>query len=315
MKLDLPKTKIEYLGILKNTVLVVLGTFVLSFGTGLFIIPFELVTGGVSGIGIILNHAFSRISFLSTLTTEIYASIINWILFFIGLIVLGRSFAMKTLVSTAVYPIALQLSSALVNSGFLGGFFNLNSPMYADYGQAAIILAAVFGGAAVGAGCALTFLGGGSTGGVDIIALCLCKKIKSIKSSVLIFIIDATVVVMGMFVIRDLVVSLLGIISALICAVAIDRLFLGESKAFIAQIVTDKYELINQAVIETLDRTTTISDCVGGYSGREKKMIMVTFSINQYADFLLLMSKCDKNAFVTLHRAHEINGEGWKSNE
>ena len=64
-----------------------------------------------------------------------------------------------------------------------------------------------------------------------------------------------------------------------------------------------------------LDRTTTISDCVGGYSGKEKKMVMVTFGMNQYSDFLLLMSKCDKDAFVTVHRAHEINGEGWKTNE
>ena len=315
MRLELPKTKSEYLGILKNTAFVVLGTFVLSFGTGLFIIPFDLVTGGVSGIGIILNHALSSIPFLSSLTTEIYASVINWILFFVGLIVLGKAFAMKTLVSTVVYPIALQLSSALVNSGVLGGFFNLKSEMYADYGQVAIILATVFGGAAIGAGCALTFLGGGSTGGVDIIALCLTKKIKSIKSSFLIFIIDATIVIMGMIAIGDLVVSLLGIVSALICAVAIDRMFLGESRAFIAQIVTDKYEQINQAVIEKLDRTTTVSDCIGGYSGKDKKMIMVTFGINQYADFLLLMSKCDEDAFVTVHRAHEINGEGWKKND
>ena len=315
MKLELPKTKTEYLRLLKNTLLVVLGTFVLSFGTGLFIIPFNLVTGGVSGIGIVLNHALSDIPLFSVLTTEIYASIINWILFFIGLIVLGKTFAMNTLVSTAVYPIALQLSSALVNSGAFGGFFNLNSPMYADYAQVAIILATVFGGACVGAGCALTFLGGGSTGGVDIIALAICKRFKRLKSSVLIFIIDASIVIFGMIAIGDLVVSLLGIISALICAVAIDKMFLGESSAFIAQIVTDKYELINKAVIETLDRTTTISDCVGGYSGKGKKTIMVTFGINQYADFLVLMSKCDKNAFVTVHRAHEINGEGWKSND
>ncbi len=315
MKLELPKLKYGYTNLIKNTLLVVLGTFVLSFGTVLFIIPFELVTGGVSGIGIILKHSLSAFDVLSFATAEFYASVVNWILFFVGLIVLGKSFAMKTLVSTAVYPLGLKLASMLVESEILGDFFNLKSQMYADYGEVAIILATVFGGAAVGAGCALTFLGGGSTGGVDIIALCLSKKITAVKSSVLIFIIDASVVLVGMFVISDLVVSLLGIVAAFVCALSIDKLFLGESQAFIAQIITDKSEIINRAVIEKLDRTTTISDCVGGYSGEGKKMVMVTFGINQYADFLLLMSKCDKDAFITINRAHAINGEGWHSND
>ena len=315
MKLELPKIKYGYIELLKNTALVVLGTVILSLGTGLFIIPFELVTGGVSGMGIVVNHIFSQFGIFPQLTAEFYASLINWILFFIGLIVLGKTFAMKTLVSTIVYPIARQFSSMLVSSGFLGGFFDLKSAMYADYGQVAIILATVFGGAAVGAGCALTFLGGGSTGGVDVIALCLCKKIKSIKSSILIFLIDATIVASGMLVIGDLIVSLLGIVSAFICALSIDKVFLSESQAFIAQIVTDKYEIINQAVIEKLDRTTTISDCVGGYSGEGKKLVMVTFDFNQYADFMLLMSRCDRDAFMSISRAHEINGEGWPNNE
>ena len=315
MTLKLPKNRAEYLSWIKNTALIIIGTFVLSFGTGLFIIPFELVTGGVSGIGIILHNYLSKISFLSPLTTEFYASVVNWILFFIGLIVLGKSFAMKTLVSTIVYPIALQLSSMLVNSDFLGGFFYLRSDMYADYRQVAIILAAVFGGAAIGAGCALTFLGGGSTGGVDIIALALCKKFKSVKSSVLMFIIDATIVVVGMFAVSDLVVSLLGIVSAFICAIAIDQIFLGESQALIAQVVTDKYEEITKEVIERLDRTTTITDCIGGYSGKDKKLVMVTFAFNQYAEFLLLVSRCDNDAFITISRAHEINGEGWHEDE
>ena len=315
MTLKLPNTKAEYLSLIKNTALVILGTFVLSFGTGLFIIPFDLVTGGVSGIGIILHSFLSEIPLFESLTTEFYASVVNWILFFIGLIVLGKSFAMKTLVSTIVYPLALQLSSMLVSSDFLGGFFYLRSDMYAEYSQVAIILAAVFGGAAIGAGCALTFLGGGSTGGVDIIALALCKKFKSVRSSVLMFIIDATIVIVGMFAVRDLVVSLLGIVSAFICAISIDKMFIGESQAFIAQIVTDKYDSITKEVIERLDRTTTITDCVGGYSGEGKKMVMVTFGFNQYADFLLLMSKCDKDAFITINRAHAINGEGWHTDD
>ena len=311
MKKIIPRTPGEIRRTVKNTLLVVLGTFVLAFGTGVFIIPFDLVTGGVSGIGIILHRLLRDVPFLGTLTTEIYASVINLGLFIIGLIFLGRAFALKTLVSTAVYPVALQLSSLLVRSGWLDGFFDLLSDKYTAYGQIVIVIAAVFGGALVGAGCAITFLGGGSTGGTDIVALIISKYIKRLKSSTAIFAVDAAVVVMGMFAINDMVISLLGVVSALICAIVIDRMFIGESGAFIANVVSDHHEEIVNGIIEKLHRTATVTDATGAYSGKGKKMIMVSFSLRQYADFIALVSAVDRRAFVTIHRAHEINGEGW----
>ena len=65
----------------------------------------------------------------------------------------------------------------------------------------AVLLAALFGGALVGAGCAITFVAGGSTGGVDIISFTICKIYKKLKSSYVIFAIDATIVILGVFVI------------------------------------------------------------------------------------------------------------------
>ena len=311
MKQKILSNKTNAIRTVKNTAMVILGTFIMSFGTGLFIIPFDLVTGGVSGIAIVLHRIFSGIPFMSSIATEIYASVINWILFGIGWIFLGRSFAAKTLISTAVYPIALSFASWLSLDSVLGGFFNLLSDKYMASAEVTLILATIFGGACVGAGCALTFLGGGSTGGVDVIALIISKYVHRLKSSTTFFICDALIVVLGMFVIDNLVVSLLGIISAFICALSIDKLFLGESGAFIAHIISDKYEEINQGVIQRLNRTTTVMEAVGGYSGTGKKIVMVTFSMRQYADFIALIASIDKNAFVTVHRAHQINGEGW----
>ena len=60
-----------------------------------------------------------------------------------------------------------------------------------------------------------------------------------------------------------------------------------------------------------MDRTTTIIDAVGGYTGNGLKMLMVTFKMGQYSEFLNIINKIDKCAFVTIHQAHEINGEGW----
>ncbi len=304
----IPKTKKDWLVFLKNTGLIILGTFILAFGTRLFIFQFDLVTGGVSGLGIILDKALDKVPWLGSLEADVYASAVNWVLFIIGLIFLGKLFAFNTLISTAVYPIALWVSKLIIEAPMLAEFFDLQAEGVPDY---AIIVATIFGGACVGAGCAFTFLGGGSTGGVDVIALMLVKYVKGFKGSHAFFICDTAIVIGGMFAVKNFTLSLLGIIAALICAVSIDKLFLGESSAFIAHIVSDKYEEINKAVIEKMNRTTTIVDAVGGYSGSEKKMVIVTFSMRQYADFTALISKTDKNAFVTVHRAHEINGEGW----
>ncbi len=306
----LPKSKKEWLTALKNVGLVILGTFILAFGSRLFIYPFDLVTGGISGIGIILSRALSGVGFLSAVTAEVYASVVNWLLFIAGIFLLGKLFALNTLISTAVYPLALYISGLIIEAPALKEFLNLSN--YVDeYGKLVIIIATVFGGACIGAGCAFTFLGGGSTGGVDVIALSLVKYVKGFKGSQAFFVCDALIVVLGMFAVNDIVLSLLGILSAFICAISVDKLFLGESSAFIAHIVSDKYEQINEAVINKMNRTTTIVDAVGGYSGKGKKMVMVTFAMRQYAEFTAIISGIDKNAFVTVHRAHEINGEGW----
>lgn len=304
-------TKKEVMRSVRNTALIILGTCILAFGVSVFLVPFDLVTGGVTGIGILLKNVLADVPFFCDITSETYITVVNTFFFLVGLVVLGRAFALKTLVSAIVYPIALFLISLLVSPDVLGGFLDLTSPMYNDYHQIAKLLAAVFGGAFVGAGVAVTFLGGGSTGGIDVVALIICKFFKRAKSSVVMFCIDASVILLGVFGLGDLVLSLLGIISALVCAVTVDRLFVGQSSAFTAHIISDRHEEIREAVRRRMRRTTTVMDVVGGFSGQEKKMLSVTFSMNQYAEFTAIIASIDKNAFVTVHRDHEINGEGW----
>ena len=307
----LPKTKKDWLVTLKNTLLVIAGTVVLAFGVGMFMIPFDLVTGGISGVGIIIHRLLENIPALANITADMYISVLNTIFFFLGWFILGRGFAMKTLVSAIVYPLALRVFTALSSSELYGGFFNLASSYYAEYNGITLIIATVFSGACVGAGVALTFTGGGSSGGIDIIALSINKAFPKIKSSSILLTIDTLVIVSGMFIIRNLTLSLLGILSAFICSIAIDKLFIGESGALIAQVVSEKHAEINEAVIHRMRRTTTSIGVVGGYSGKEKIMLSITFRMSQYAEFMALISEIDKNAFVTIHRAHEINGEGW----
>lgn len=289
---------------LKNLFFVIAGTLILALGTALFIIPFDLVVGGISSIAILLNRLLN----IRFLTTDLLITVVTWTLFFIGLLGLGKSFALKTLVSSIVYPLGVSLFSGLTDPEVLNGMFCLSQSQYSEI---SILLAALFGGVLSGAGCALTFLGGGSTGGVDIFSFIICKIFKKARSSVVIFLIDALTISLGLFVFKDLVISLLGITSAFISAMVVDKIFLGESKAFIAQIVSDQYAEINRLIAERLERTTSIIDIEGGYSGEKKRMLMISFTMNQYNELINIINQTDKTAFVTIHRAHEINGEGW----
>lgn len=288
----------------KNLLLVVIGTLILAFGSAVFLIPFNLVSGGISGIAIVIDEILKS----EVITIDLIVSILTWLFFFLGLIIVGKSFAMKTLVSAIVYPVGISLFLKLAEPSVLGGYFYL---VGGEYQQIAFILASLVGGACVGIGCAVAFLGGGSTGGVDVIAFTICKIFPRLKSSKVIFAIDAIIVILGVFVIKDMVVSLLGILSAFIAALLIDRVFLGGSRAFIAEIVSEHYEKINREVIEKMERTTTVIDVVGGYSGENKKMLKVSFTMAQYSELMRIISSNDRSAFVTIHRAHAINGEGW----
>ena len=288
----------------KNILLVLFGTVCISIGTAIFLVPFDLVAGGMSGIAIIIDNLVKS----EFITIDMIVTVLTWGFFALGLITLGKSFAAKTLVSTVVYPVAFAAAHQLADPEILGGYFYLAG---SNYNQIAFVLAAIVGGALVGCGCALAFLGGGSTGGIDIIALTVSKYFPKIKSSKVLFVIDTTIVLLGVFVIQNFVVSMLGIVSSLVSALMVDRVFFGGSKALVAHIITDKHEELNRLIIEDVHRTSTIVDVIGGYTGEEKKMIIVSFTMRQYPDLLSAINKADKCAFVTFHRAHEINGEGW----
>lgn len=319
MKISLNKN--ELLLQAKNMGLVILGTLILALGCAIFLVPFELVTGGVTGFAIIIDHIVKIDNITIPIVGEIpfidiVVAIVTWGLFFLGLIFLGKDFAFKTLASTIIYPVGLYLFGFLVNEDVFNGFFCIkDNPIYADYSGIAIILAVLFGGLCVGTGCALTFIGGGSTGGMDVLAFMICKVFKRMKSSTVIFAIDATIVILGLFAIQNLILTLLGVVSAWITAMVIERVFIGSGQAFTAQIVSDKYEEINIAVREEIRRTTTMFVAEGGYSRKPKTVLMVTFTMRQYADLMNVINRIDQTAFVSISRAHEINGEGFTYGE
>lgn len=297
-------SKRELLPMLKNIGLTILGTLILAFGTAVFIIPFDLVVGGMSGFAIVLVKVIP----FDFVTVDLLITVMTWSLFLAGFLVLGKSFAAKTLISTIIYPPFITLFSKLCDPDALNGVFYLKD---SPHGDIVLLISALFGGVLIGLGCAIAFIGGGSTGGTDVIAFVICKFVKRLRSSVVIFIVDSLPIILGIFILNDLVLTLIGIISVFVSALMVDKIFVGGQKALIAQIITEKHDDISREIIEKMNRTTTIINTTGGYSKQPKTMLMVTFSMRQYSELLSIINRNDKEAFVTVHRAHEIYGEDW----
>lgn len=278
---------------------VILGSAILGLGAGFFLGPHNIVSGGLTGIGIIFQALFNW-----NLDTVVW--VLQIAFFFLGFIFLGKNMALKTIVATIVYPATLTLGGYLASLDILGfsNFFESSNAM----GQ---ILAAVFGGVFVGAGVGLTFLGGGSTGGVDILVLIIQKFTKS-KTSKLTFLVDGLIVLAGLAAMGDIGITLIGIVSAFITAIMIDKIFDTENNVIVS-IISKKYAELNKIILEKLDRGSTIVDATGGYSQQGVKMLQVVLERREYYVLEDIIAEEDPQAFMFMSKVSSVRGEGFKA--
>ena len=195
----------------ESIVLVTAGTLVLAFSVAAFILPFDLVSGGVTGFSIALYHLLPN----TGIPAESLVALLGWLLFFVGLFSFGWRFAAKTLCATALYPIAL---SALLRMTLTGRLTDWTTRAGETGG---LLLAAVLGGLLMGLGCALTIKGGGSTGGSDVLVLLACRALPRLGRGRAFFLLDLLVIAFGFFVLREPVHAFCSVVSAFSGAVAV----------------------------------------------------------------------------------------------
>lgn len=287
--------------ILKNYSLIVLGSILLAIGTGVFLLPALLNTGGMMGLGLIGEKLFG-------FDPEIVVLVLTWMFFLISLLFLGWRFTLKSLVSSLVYPLMLILLMRLPSIA------TETTTLFGEGADMATkLIAGVFGGVFCGVGVALTFLGGGSTGGVDIIVI-IINKYTHLNHSILVFIVDGIIVTLGLFILQDILLSLVGIMSAFVFALTLEFVFGGRSHAMTAQIISPtKSEEINYWIQTSTNRGSTVIPVMGGYTGEEYLMIIVNFDRSEYARIVNGIAKIDKDAFVTISQATAVLGEGFKN--
>lgn len=291
--------KKRVLKLVNNYVAIVLGTFLLSFGSVIFLTKAELVAGGVSGIAIIIQH-FVDIAIYDYLVAGL--TVLFW---FIGLIFLGKDFAFKTALSSLLYIGFTFLFKRVVF------FDNLALTFAGNQDAGNLILCGIFGGVFIGGGVAITFLGGGSSGGVDVVQL-LLSKYTGIKESVSGFLIDGIIIFVGMFSMQLWVQSLCGILSSFVTAALIEIVYIKNQTAYQVDIISDKWEEISRYAQDELERGATIIRAEGGYKGEERVILRVVFDRFQYEKIKKYIASVDPKAFVTYTQTNAVFGEGFK---
>lgn len=291
---------------IRNYILVAVGTLILAFGSVIFLSKCELVAGGVSGIAIIVNHFFE---------IDIYdyvvagATVLFWL---VGLIFVGKDFAIKTLFSSLLYIGFTFLFNRLPLFNELATTFaGLDKNAEPQVGH--LILCGLFGGVFVGAGIAVTFLGGGSTGGVDCFQP-MAKKYFRIKESITSFVVDGVVILVGMLVMQLWIPALCGILSCVMAALLIEVVYIRSQTSYQVDIISSKWEEINDFVQNELDRGTTIIRAEGGYQGDERIILRIVFDRSQYEKLRDFIAVTDPKAFITFTQTNAVYGEGFSHN-
>ena len=265
---------------------VLIGNFMLALAVAMFILPYNILSGGVAGIAVALEPLFHIDP-----TMMVNALVLG--MFVLGTVFLGKSFAVKTVISSLIYPVYLTVITRFVPILEL-------DPM----------LASLYGGLIGGLGIGMVLRTGASTGGMDIPPL-IVNKYTGIKISTLVLITDALTVGLGLFT-YGLEAVLVGFISVWGTSFGIDKMLtLGGGNAKAVQIISEAYVQINAAIQSELDRGTTLTDATGGYTGAPRKVILVVVEKKEYPKLLELVNRFDKNAFMITSDATDVHGEGF----
>ena len=314
-------TKQQFVKHLFKTLIIIFGNILLAFGTATFLTNLNIVAGGLSGIGIIIQYFFGASAYGGQII-DIVVFIFTWLLWIIGLIFLGKEFAIKTLIAAIVYPLALsfflridvfQKFADMIS--YWGMSYEGDTPALTDVPVGNILICGLFGGVFVGGGVALSFMGGGSSGGIDVI-IAILEKYTPLKASVISFILDASIIVVGMFVIpNNIIPGLVGIISAFVTAMMIEFVYVGSQTAYQVDIISEHWKEIDSYAQDVLLRGTTIIHAEGGYKGEERIILRVVFDKAQYLKIKDYIAKVDPKAFVTFTQTNAVYGEGFKSNK
>ena len=269
-----------------NVLLIAAGLILATLGYRLYLIPNNVAPGGFTGIGQIVNHLVPAVG------VGLVNLLLNVPLFLVSLRSMGLGFGLRSLLSSVALSLMLDY---------------LPVPAMTDD----VLLSAVFGGVLCGAGFGLVLRGHATTGGSDMLAALVHRRVPALKVSVCLFAVDATVVVASGFVF-DASAAMYALISVFVMNVVIDQVLEGPGLARSHIIITNHGEKMADRILKELDRGVTAIEAKGMYSGEGRTMLLCVVSRLEAVRLRSIVYSVDPRAFVIVQNVHEALGEGFK---
>lgn len=277
------------MSVLKSIIPVVIGNIIYALVVKLFILPTNLMSSGTTGIALLANH------FLG-IPVSFFILIFNVCMLILGLIVLGKKFAMTTIVSTLMYPIALEFFNQT-----LGEFVITNNEL----------LNTIFAGLGIGLALGIVIRSGASTGGMDIPPLVLNHFFR-IPVSVSLYVFDF-IILSSQSLYNPLERLLYGIILILLTSIVLDKVLLMGTTKTEVKIISPKFEKIAEEILSEMDRGVTLLNARGGYLKNEHSVILSVVSNRELPKIEKLVRALDPDAFMIVSRVSEVWGRGFST--
>ena len=274
---------IQYIGL-------IMACMIMAVGLNMFLVPKTIAPGGLSGLSVVISKltGFPVSNILFTISTPL-------LLFSVK--ILGKKDAIKTFIGMAILTLSLKVTEPLSTISLTDN----------------TLLAAISGSILVGLSLGILFRIDASTGGTDLIALMLNRIIPSIPVSKCLSLIDGTVVVLAGVVNMNFETGLYSAIALYIMVKIIDTITAGFDYAKAFFIITEKKDVLQEAIIE-LNRGITILDAKGGYTNEDKNVMLVVVNQKKQEVALKKMVKeLDEKSFIIVTDVYEVLGKGFKS--
>ena len=291
----------------KEYALITLGLVIYALGWTIFLIPNNLVGGGVSGFSAILYYA-------TGIPMGYSYFVINVILLLIAIKILGTGFGWKTVYAIVITSLLLNIMPDAVPLDFINAFAVSNGKM----------LCTLLGGVMSGVGIGVSISQGGSSGGTDIIALIWCK-FKNASPGRVILIIDVMIILSSMLFPSytetgelvsfpdKLAIAVYGLVQVTVSGYAIDLYLSGSKQSVQAFIFTNKYQEIADAIAYDMKRGVTIIPAKGWFSKTDRNIVMVVTRKTDLNILLRYVKTIDPTAFLSVSSVMGVYGEGFDS--
>lgn len=266
---------------------VVLGNILYTLAVKLFLLPANLMSCGTTGIALVVNH-FTQIP-MST-----FILVFNMVMLAVGWMVLGRQFAMTTVLSSVLYPAILEILNRTLGDVVI---------------TENILLNLLFAGMGLGISLGIVIRGGASTGGMDIPPLIL-KKFFHIPVSASLWVFDFCILLSQMFFhpAEDL---LYGILLIIVISVSLNKVMLLGTSRTEVKIISRKSGEIRDAILSKVDRGVTMLHGQGGYERQGTEVILSVVSNREMPKIQQLARSIDPDCFMIISQVTEVWGRGF----